>query len=233
MNTTAGTREPSAARLMLTLGLAGMLSGLIIVIAFEASLPSITAYKAAQLRTAVFAVLPGSTRIQIIVFRGGRLSASNQDDQDNESIYAGYDSEGRLVGYAIPAEGSGFQDTIRLLYGYLPKQRTVVGMEILDSRETPGLGDKIYKDAAFVANFQSLIIRHGIVAVKKGRKSTSNEVDTITGATISSKAVVQIINQANKRWAPRLSLPEMDAAISSKTHSRLNNRISKEIHGSI
>ncbi len=65
-------------------------------------------------------------------------------------------------------------------------------MEILDSRETPGLGDKIYKDAAFVANFASLSVDPEIVAVKKGNKSAPNQIDAITGATISSKAVVKI-----------------------------------------
>jgi electron transport complex protein RnfG len=77
-------------------------------------------------------------------------------------------------------------------------------MEILDSRETPGLGDKIYKDAAFVANFASLSVDPEIVAVKKGNKSAPNQIDAITGATISSKAVVKIINTANALWLPRL-----------------------------
>jgi len=75
---------------------------------------------------------------------------------------------------------------------------------ILESRETPGLGDKIYKDADFVANFRSLSVEPEILAVKKGTKSAANEVDAITGATISSKAVVRIINEGNAKWLPRL-----------------------------
>ena len=103
-----------------------------------------------------------------------------------------------------------FQDTISLLYGYLPGERKVVGMEILQSRETPGLGDKIYKDAAFVANFDQLSIDPRIVTVKKGAKDAANEVDAITGATISSKAVVRIINEGNLLWLERL--PDSNAA---------------------
>ena len=89
----------------------------------------------------------------------------------------------------------------------------MVGMEILQSRETPGLGDKIYKDADFVANFSALSADPQIVTVKKGTRSAANEVDAITGATISSKAVVQIINRGNKHWNPRLdasSIPPGD-----------------------
>ena len=78
-------------------------------------------------------------------------------------------------------------------------------MEILESRETPGLGDKIYKDAEFVANFYSLSIDPEITVVKKGMKEAPNEIDAITGATISAKAVARIINQANIKWAPRLN----------------------------
>lgn len=198
------SNEPSPIRLIGTLGFAGLLSGLIIVTTFESTLPAITAHKAAALREAVFKVLPGVTRMERFVYRNGTLIPSETVEKGDEAVFSGYDKDGRLVGYAIPGAGPGFQDTISLLYGYLPDQRKVVGMEILDSRETPGLGDKIYKDAAFVANFNDLAVDPEIVAVKKGKKTAPNQIDAITGATISSKAVVRIINQANGQWLPRL-----------------------------
>jgi electron transport complex protein RnfG len=170
-------------------------------------LPTITAYKAKMLREAVFEVLPGITNMQRLVLQGDRLVHKDKDEKGEEAVFGGYDAEGRLVGYAIPSAGPGFQDTIALLYGYRPAERKVVGMEILQSRETPGLGDKIYKDAVFVANFDALSIDPQIVAVKKGTKSGANEVDAITGATISSKAVVRIINKGNQRWLERLPMP--------------------------
>ena len=197
--------EPSSTRLVATLGFAGLLSGLIIVSVFEATLPTITAYKAKVLQEAVFTVLPGISSMQKLTYRDGRMTAASGDEEEEDLVFGGYDAEGKLVGYAVPSAGPGFQDTIRLLYGYLPEDRRVVGMEILQSRETPGLGDKIYKDAAFVANFSALSIDPEIVSVKKGAKSALNEVDAITGATISSKAVVQIINRGNQRWVPRFS----------------------------
>ncbi len=196
--------DPGSMRLVATLAFAGLLSGLIIVSVFEATLPTITAYKAKVLREAVFKVLPGTVSLKPIVYRDGKLMAVKKAKKGEESVFGGYDAEARLVGYAIPSAGPGFQDTIRLLYGYLPTQRKVVGMEILESRETPGLGDKIYKDLAFVANFHDLPIDPEIKAVKKGKKTKPNQVDAITGATISSKAVVRIINQGNDLWLPRL-----------------------------
>jgi electron transport complex protein RnfG len=104
----------------------------------------------------------------------------------------------------MPGAGPGFQDTIALLYGYRPGEKIVVGMEILESRETPGLGDKIYKDKEFVAEFSALSVEPEIVSVKKGTGSQPNEVDSITGATISSKAVVRIINETHTAWAEQL-----------------------------
>jgi Na+-translocating ferredoxin:NAD+ oxidoreductase subunit G len=205
--TPARLAEASSLRLVLTLSFAGLLSGLIIVGAYEATLPTITAYKAQMLREAVFRVLPGVTRMQRLVYRDGKLTAAADERAEEAAIFGGYDAAGQLVGYAISGAGPGFQDTIRLLYGYLPGPRKVLGMEILESRETPGLGDKIYKDAAFVANFHDLAVDPQILAVKKGRKTSPNQIDAITGATISSKAVVRIINQANAEWLPRLEGP--------------------------
>lgn len=196
--------EPGSTRLVATLGLAGLLSGLIIVSVFEATLPTITAYKAKVLREAVFEVLPGTARMQRLVYKEGKLVVKETEEKDEEALFGGYDAQGALLGYAIPSAGPGFQDTIRLIYGYRPAERKVVGMEILESRETPGLGDKIYKDAVFVANFRALTVDPKIVTVKKGTKAATNEVDAITGATISAKAVVRIINEGNALWLPRL-----------------------------
>ena len=79
-------------------------------------------------------------------------------------------------------------------------------MRVLESRETPGLGDKIYKDESFVSNFEQLSVDPEIVVVADGRDA-DHEVDAITGATISSKAVVKIINQANSEWLDALPSP--------------------------
>jgi electron transport complex protein RnfG len=199
--------EPSSARLIATLAIAGLISGIAIIGIFEATFDTIAANKARELKEAVFKVLPGVAKMQKLIFRGDTLIATDQQEKDEQPIYGGYDRDGQFVGYAIPGEGPGFQDTIKLLYGYKTDTRKVVGMEILESRETPGLGDKIYKDASFVASFHDLIAEPEIVAVKKGKKSLPNQIDWITGATISSKAVVKIINQTNKTWLSNLPEP--------------------------
>jgi electron transport complex protein RnfG len=199
--------QPSSLRLVLTLAVAGLVSGVAIIGIYETTLPTITANKARELREAVFKVLPGVSSMQALVYRDGRILAVPEPEKDEPVVYGGYDERGDFVGYAMPGAGPGFQDTIALLYGYLPGDRKVVGMEILESRETPGLGDKIYKDADFVAEFSDLSVEPEIVAVKKGTGTQDNHVDAITGATISAKAVVRIINETHVAWTEQLPTP--------------------------
>ena len=210
------TASPSSLRLVLTLAIAGLVSGIAIIGIYETTLPTITENKARELREAVFKVLPGVSRMQALVHRDGELIVVEVPDKDEPVIYGGYDDQGDFVGYAIPAAGPGFQDTIGILYGYEPGEKLVVGMEVLESRETPGLGDKIYKDAEFVGAFSALSVEPQIVAVKKGTKSGANEIDAITGATISSKAVVRIINETHTVWSARLPPPGSEPAIRDK-----------------
>ncbi len=220
---TGNTNTPSSLRLVLTLAIAGLVSGIAIIGIYETTLPTITANKARELREAVFKVLPGVSQMQQLAYRNGELVTAPVLEQGEEAVYGGYNEQGSFVGYAIPGAGPGFQDTIGLLYGYAPQHEMVIGMEVLESRETPGLGDKIYKDADFVGSFGALSIEPEIVAVKKGKKSRANEIDAITGATISSKAVVRIINETHANWSARLPpaghepiLGETDPALDGK-----------------
>lgn len=202
----AGT-EASSLRMLLTLGFAGMLSGATLVGVFNVTGPRIERNRAEALEKAVYEVLPGAISRTPFVIRDGRvveLEAPGPGIPDEEAIYAGYDAEGTRLGFAIPAEGAGFQDTIRLIYGVDPTTRRLVGMRVLESKETPGLGDKIIKDQAFVGTFDDVAVDPELVATKKGA-TLPHEIDAISGATISSKAVVRIINDANSRWLDLLS----------------------------
>lgn len=213
MSTTSpDTRSTSDAstslRMVVTLALAGLLSGLVLVFVYEATLPRITRNQAEALRRAVFTVVPGSTTTQPLRYEDGTLVRVESAAPDDPTVvYGAYDDAGTLLGYAVPGEGPGFQDAITLLFGYDPDAAEVTGMQVLTSRETPGLGDKIYKDPAFVGNFAGLAVTPEIVVTKKGR-TEPHEVDAITGATISSKAVVNIVNAGVSTWRDRLPARE-------------------------
>jgi electron transport complex protein RnfG len=140
-----------------------------------------------------------------LVWDGMKL-VPDEDEQRGPAVYVAYEDEGGLLGYAIAADGPGFQDNVRILYGFEPERRRIKGMRVLESRETPGLGDRIFKDRNFVAEFLDLAVDPEVVLVK-GTGEGENEVDAITGATISSKAVVKIINAANAEWLSRFAVP--------------------------
>jgi electron transport complex protein RnfG len=192
--------------MMATLAVAGFTSGLVLVGIFLITQPLIERNRARALEAAIFRVLPGASSRQALIVREGELTPFEDGGgglPKEEAIFVGYADGGAPVGFAIPAEGPGFQDTIKLIYGFDPARQRIVGMEVLESRETPGLGDKIIKDQNFVGTFRDLAITPEVVSTKKGR-SAENEVDAISGATISSNAVVRIINVANARWLDRL-----------------------------
>ena len=157
-------------------------------------------------------MLPGTQEIRTFVVRDGRLVAVREHPtatlpDEQARLRRPRARTGRWSATPIPGEGAGFQDTITLIYGYDPSRRVIVGMQVLDSRETPGLGDKIITDDEFLANFEALAVEPSIVAVKKGKKAEPNEVDCITGATISSEAVVTILNQSSQQLGRRCSTP--------------------------
>jgi electron transport complex protein RnfG len=211
-------REPGPLQLVATLTVAGMLSGVLLTSAYLLTLPTIEANRAAALRAAVFEVVPGTTSMQKLVLRGTTfVLADGSEGADMVAIYATYDAAGKFLGYAMPGAGPGFADTISLIYGYDPVRQRILGMRVLESRETPGLGDRIFKDPRFVAEFLDLAAMPTIVVVKNGTGSKPNEVDGITGATISSKAVVRILNTRNEATVARLPEPgQLPAAPSAE-----------------
>lgn len=195
--------EVASQRLIMTLGSAGALAGLIIVFVFQWTAPTIEAYKAEQLRIAITEVLKQPDRFDTLYVVDGALSATAPGPPtDYERVYLGY-RENQAVGFAIEAGEPGFQDIIGLIFGYDPERRTLLGMKVLESKETPGLGDKIEKDSSFVAQFDG--VEAPLVGVKaRDASDDPHEIDMITGATISSRTIIKAINEALDRLGPLL-----------------------------
>lgn len=193
------------------MGSVGLIASVLLVATYQVTAPLIAQNRAAYLERAIFEVLPAATqRVTFTRTSDDRLVPLEADDS-RFRVYAGYDEQGLLVGVAVEAQGQGYQDVLRLLYGYSLDCECVVGMKVLESKETPGLGDRIEKDAAFRANFDALDVQlapdgqrllHEIESVKKGSKTEAWHVEAITGATISSRAVTSIINRSAAEVIP-------------------------------
>ena len=209
---------PAGPMIRTLMGIA-MLSGFLVVLTYQLTKPIIAENQRRAIEAAVFNVIPGAvSRKDFVVNDEGLEPVTADKPSEGILVYAGYDSEGELKGVAAKAAAQGYADLIHILYGYDPTCECIRGIKVLKLAETPGLGDKIITDANFVANFEALDARlssdgqalaNEIVTVKHGTKQNPWEIDAISGATISSKAVGKAINQSAKQLLPGL-VPHLD-----------------------
>ena len=129
---------------------------------------------------------------QLIPEAGGNFEEVYGDtvDADGNQIvlyYRAMDSSGNIIGYAFFQQQSGSQGPIVVAGGVDSTFSTFRGMDVLSHEETPGLGAKIVEDS-----FQSQFVN--IPVSQLSLSSSGGSIDAITGATISSTAVVNALN---------------------------------------
>lgn len=211
-----------------TLGLVSAICGLIIVGAYQGTYDAVAANKRIATERAVFKVLPQAKTIaEFVAAPGGGVSKVGAGDTaiapGSVKFFAAYDEAGKLAGIAAEGGAKGYADTVRIMFGYQPDCQCVVGIGVVSMRETPGIGDKIITDKEFLANFTALDLKlkadlsalaNEVKAVKHGSKSNAWQVDAISGATITSRAVGKAINDSAQALLPRL-LPQLDKLKSS------------------
>jgi len=197
------SEKVSSCKLLISMGGIGLLAGILIVFTFQFTLPFIKNNEAAYLEQSIFDVVPDAyTKSVVTVDADNKIIPVENPELTAYKLYPCYDKDKKLVGVAIEAQDQGFQDVVRIIYGYSPQKEAIVGMKVLQSTETPGLGDKIEKDEEFLANFKNLDTKlnenktsllKAITLVKSGKKTDNSQISAITGATISSKAVTRMI----------------------------------------
>ncbi|OQX61455.1 MAG: FMN-binding protein [Desulfococcus sp. 4484_241] len=111
--------------------------------------------------------------------------------------------DGKQAGWVIKTSGQGYGDKIELLLGVSPDMSIITGLFVLDQKETPGLGNRI-ADPAWRQQFVHKKTDKKLVVVKTGAKAP-NEIDAITGATISSRSVCAIVNNTLSDLKPKLA----------------------------
>jgi electron transport complex protein RnfG len=184
----------------------------LIVTVYQLTRPAIEHNRAVALQRAILDVLPAArSSASFRRVAQNRFGLAVESRPGEPLVHAGYDDRGRLVGLALEARFMGYQDAIRVLYGYSPDDQTIIGLRVLESRETPGLGDRIETDARFLENFQRLDvslsadlsqIAQPIEPVKRGARRQAWQVEGISGATISSSAVARGLRESTAHWIP-------------------------------
>jgi electron transport complex protein RnfG len=109
---------------------------------------------------------------------------------DSEEVYVGKCGDEK-VGYAIKVSPKGFGANIDMMVG-IDKDGVISGISIINISETPGLGSKA-NDDKFLSQYISL--SDNIKVIKSGTPS-GNEINAISGATVTSNAVTKGVNDA-------------------------------------
>jgi len=175
-------------RMILVLTLVTVLSGGILAAWDAVTRPLIQHHREVALQQAIAEVLPPHDHYETVSGKDITLYLARPADSDS------------LIGVAFQAVGSGFQGEVRIMVGAKPGFEKLTGIKVLEQIETPGLGTKIVEDPSNKENplwwpqqFAGVSTQPEIVVIKNAAPSAPNEVQGITGATISSKAVARII----------------------------------------
>ncbi len=166
-------------KMLITLSVIGIISGGLLSEISKWAEPQIIAHRKAATEEAIFMVQP-------------QAKSYKKMEMDFE-VYKVFDENENSIGYALPYEGSGFQGKIRIMAGLNEELSQVIGLQVLEQIETPGLGTKIV-EKPFTDQFINLSTEPQVDWVKGVDPSNPNEIQAITGATISSKAIVFILN---------------------------------------
>lgn len=127
-------------------------------------------------------LVPGATTGEEQILSGKRVFFA-KDDAD------------KIIGYIIPGRGQGFADKIEILLGLDAQLEKVTGVYVLEQKETPGLGNFITGED-WRSQFKGKSTDSKLSVVKDGSAGRDNQkIDALSGATISSDAVTNIVNQ--------------------------------------
>jgi len=185
--------------MFLNLVVIGALSGVILSGVFGVADPMIKANKERELKEAIFVVLPGAKDFRVLEKTVGA---------EKLIVYKGIDENGQPVGVAFKADGGGFQGNIGLMVGLETDFLKLKAIEVLEQLETPGLGDKIRADS-FKDQFKGLEVKPKVEYIKYRKPEKPNQIQAITGATISSEAVVKNINRAVEKVVANFTVEEV------------------------
>ena len=109
-------------------------------------------------------------------------------------IYRALDGNGESIGFAFVAVGPGFADKIKLVIAVDGSCENFFGFKVLSSNETPGFGSKIKED--YLGEQFRNAPAGKVELVKTGDAGKiDSEIVAISGATVSSEAVVRIFNR--------------------------------------
>lgn len=168
------------------LGIICCIATLVLAVTYQVTKPKIEEQLRLEEREALESILPDA-------------------DTFNEKALNGFEyfeatKSGELKGYCVRVTGNGYGGFVRMVVG-VRLDGTIEGIEVLEHQETPGLGAQIdqvkpgEKDPWFLRQFKGKNV--STIYVKKN-------IDAITGATISSKAVTDTVREEVSKFLAKV-----------------------------
>lgn len=157
-----------------------MLCGFLLAFVYSAARDRIEENEKKYIYQAIEMIVPGVSAVSEMMIEG-------------RTIYKLSGEDGSDTGLAFLCEGQGYQGKIKILCAVDCRLREILGIEIIESNETPGLGAKI-NEKFFKQRFAGVPADGGLECVKFTAQNSS-QIEAITSATVSSKAVVKTVNQ--------------------------------------
>jgi Na+-translocating ferredoxin:NAD+ oxidoreductase subunit G len=130
-------------------------------------------------------------KIRVMTMKELVADADNFKPIEGKKEWYAAEKNGQTIAYVVPSESKGYGGTIKMLVAVTTKGK-VIDFRITSHNETPGLGDKA-KDNKFRSGLQGKT-SDALIVVKNPAKTEN--VQAMTGATITSKAVTKGVKEA-------------------------------------
>lgn len=177
-------------RLIVMLTLVSLIAGASLAFTYEATMPRIRVNENKTRQEALREVVPGTIRFTTERLKVTLPGTDGKPQPTQVEAYRCVDAAGRLTGLAYIAAPSGFSAAIQVMVGLDPVERKVLAIRVLDLSETPGLGMKV-REEKFTGQFRDKSLTDAFAAARAG-----SDIQAVTGATISSKAVAQGVKES-------------------------------------
>ncbi|MGD9014560.1 MAG: FMN-binding protein [Candidatus Omnitrophota bacterium] len=155
------------AKFSIILFLICIVAGGLLALVFDVTQPRIIEQRKLEEKRAVEEVLPESPEVIEKIEEGDLV------------LYKAKDAEGNLIAYVFIADAYGYSSDIKAVVSLSP-QGNIIRVIVLEHKETPGIGSRIVEDE-FLSQFKD--------------KDIDAQFDTISGATISSSAMIDSIKE--------------------------------------
>ena len=165
--------------------------GLLIAVTDAALSPRIRENKETKLNRLTADLLPEAKRVVEVEEEIEVKLAGGK--KERVKVYKAVSEAGECVGWSFNAGGQGFADKIELVVAVDKNFEKIAGFNVLVSNETPGFGDRI-KSSYYRSQFVGAPAEKLQLVMTGDPKKIDSEIVSITGATVSSEAVIGIIN---------------------------------------